>query len=126
MKGEKATIGTAGEGSEMDDEGRNISHYNSGEVVCPCETDHPSSLVLTSFLLSEDSPVLTSLELQSGSNILCKKVTNCTPFVPLAPMHPTMIAPEQANAIYGTAYPTQVTSHQENQPLVIISKYNNM
>lgn len=53
MKGEKGGMGTVGEGSELDDEGRNISHYS-------------------------------------------------------APMHPTMIAPEQANAIYGTAYPTQL------------------
>jgi hypothetical protein len=34
-------------------------------------------------------------------------------FVPSAPMHPSMIAPEQANAIYGTAYPTQVTPSSE-------------
>jgi hypothetical protein len=51
MKGEKGSLGTIGEGSEMDDEGRNISHYNSGEIVCPCETDHPSSLVLCKHLL---------------------------------------------------------------------------
>ncbi len=39
MKGEKGTMGTVGEGSELEDEGRNISHYNSGEIVCPGETD---------------------------------------------------------------------------------------
>ena len=45
MKGEKGGMGTVGEGSELDDEGRNISHY-SGELVCLCESDHHSSLVL--------------------------------------------------------------------------------
>ena len=51
MKGEKGGMGTVGEGSELDDEGRNISHY-SGELVCPCESDHHSSLVLYWIALS--------------------------------------------------------------------------
>ena len=51
MKGEKGGMGSVAEGSELDDEGRNITHYSSGELVWPCDTDHPSSLVLifTSF-----------------------------------------------------------------------------
>ncbi|XP_028398398.1 nuclear transcription factor Y subunit beta-like [Dendronephthya gigantea] len=54
MKGEKGSMGTVSEGTEIDEEGRNITHYSS------------------------------------------------------APMHPSMIAPEQANTIYGTAYSTQI------------------
>ena len=73
MKGEKGGMGSVAEGSELDDEGRNITHYNSGELVCPCETDNPSSLDLIFTVCSVSSKLSQVLRVSYCGPILLRR-----------------------------------------------------